>query len=190
MVNPDRRQFLNQIGGITALALSPFRVLEVLAEEPSKNYKTSDFSDDSDEVTLARMIFGEARSCEDLERVAVGYTAVNRANDGKKWNGETVKEAVLKPWQYSCFNENDPNREKLMNPQMYDEKSFRECLDIARGVLSGERKDVSEGATHYFNPQYARPDWASKLEKIGKIEIGKTEDGRPVYSKHEFYREK
>ena len=68
--------------------------------------------------------------------------------------------------------------------------TVRECLDIARGVLSGERKDVSEGATHYFNPQYARPDWASKLEKIGKIEIGKTEDGRPVYSKHEFYREK
>src|SRR3990167_4055311 len=40
MVNPDRRQFLNQIRGITALALSPFGVLEVLAHEP----KLDDYS--------------------------------------------------------------------------------------------------------------------------------------------------
>ena len=43
MVNPDRRQFLNQIRGITALALSPFGVLEVLAEEPKREYIFEDY---------------------------------------------------------------------------------------------------------------------------------------------------
>lgn len=151
---------------------------------PPPNYKVTDFSQDTDQVLLARMIWGEARGQSDLERVAVAYTAVNRANDGKKWNGETVREAVLKPWQYSCFNSNDPNRDKLLDPQQYDAESFRECLDIAGKVLSGEHSDPTNGATHYFNPKVVLPTWAKKMSKIGKINVGNNK-----LSAHDFYRE-
>ncbi len=153
---------------------------------PDEAYKTSDFSSDSDEVLLARMLFGEARNCSDLEKIAIGYTAINRANDGKKWNGETVKEAILKPNQYSCFNDGDPNKEKLMNPYVDDKEAFDKCLIVASNMLKDKYDDKNTGATHYYNPSGCKePAWASKMIKIGKIDVG---DGK--VSKHIFMRER
>lgn len=150
----------------------------------SQDYSTKDFSRDSDKVLLARMLFGEARSCADEEKVAIAYTAINRANDGKKWNGESVREAILKSKQYSCFNQGNANREKVMNPMAYEPAAFEDCLEISERVLNREYDDISEGATHYFNPVLANPSWAKKMEKIGKIQTAKGQ------SEHIFYREK
>lgn len=190
--NYSRRQFLRTGTGLAAaIALSP---LEVLADEKSQKtenknqnskYKTSDFLTDSEQALLARMLFGEARDCSELEKVAIAYTAINRANDGKKWNGETINEAILKPYQYSCFNNSDPNKEKLMDPEKYDGKSFQECLTIAQRILKGEYKQYNKGATHYFNPEIVKkPKWADKMHKIGKVKVNEEK-----YSKHEFYKE-
>lgn len=176
----DRRGFLKRIGVLAGAWALGNSGLEVLAE----GYRVSDFSKDSDEVLLARMLFGEARNCSDMEKIAVAYTAINRANDGKKWNGESVRGAILKPWQYSCFNENDSNRDKLMNPEKYDKQAFARCLDIARDVLAGKYKDPT-GATHYFNPETAKPKWADKIRRLGRIKV----DNEGNLSKHEFYRE-
>lgn len=149
-----------------------------------QDYRTTDFSTDSDEILLARMIFGEARGCSEIERIAVGYTALNRVNDGKKWNGETIREVVLKPKQYSCFNERDPNRAKLMNPMSYEPKVFEDCLAIARNILNGDCSDPAKGATHYFNPRYANPSWANRMNNIGYLDLG--EDKK---SEHKFFKE-
>ncbi len=142
------------------------------------DYKTDDFSEDNEEILLARMLFGEARNCSELERAGIAYTAVNRANDGKRWNGKTLREAVLKLRQYSCFNDGDPNRVKLMDPERYDKKSWEECLETAKKVLRGEYREANVGQTHYHTLN-VNPAWASKIDKIGNI--GK--------SKHLFYRE-
>jgi spore germination cell wall hydrolase CwlJ-like protein len=147
------------------------------AERKPVSYKTSNFSKDSDEVLLARMLFGEARNCSDEEKVAVAYTALNRAKDGKKWNGTDIRGTVLKKWQYSCFNSSDPNREKLMNPEAYDSKAWEKCLEISTGVLAGKCQDPTNGATHYFNPSVVSPKWAKSMERK---EVKGT--------KHEFYR--
>ena len=157
-------------------------VEENAAEEtPSDNmqdvdYKTDDFSKDSDNVLLARMLYGETRNCSEEEKIAVAYTIINRVNDGKKWNGENVKQVILKPWQYSCFNKNDVNYEKLKNP---DKKIFEDCLKVANEVLQGKHSELNKGQTHYFNPKVVKPKWADEMHKIGKIEN----------SKHEFYIE-
>jgi N-acetylmuramoyl-L-alanine amidase len=147
------------------------------------NYKTKDFSNDSDRVLLARMIFGEARGCSEIEKIAVAYTAMNRLRDGKKWNGERIREVILCPFQYSCFNSEDKNREKLMNPESGEPEAWKECLKISERVLSREISDPTKGATHYFNPEHANPNWKDSMRKIGKI---KTEKG---LSAHEFYQE-
>jgi hypothetical protein len=155
------------------------------------SYKTDDFLKDDDKTLLARLIWAEARNCGEEERIAVAYTVVNRANDGNKSNGETVKGAALKPWQYSCFNKNDVNRNKLMNPEKYDSKSFYECLDVAGRVLSGEVADPTNGATHYFNPKVVKPKWADKMQRIGRIPVAVEEKGRVNVkpSRHEFYKD-
>ena len=177
--NITRRQVLQ-----SGLAFLISSAIPSYAEEPE--YKTKNFANDSDEVILARMLFGEARNCTELEKVAVAYTTLNRIDDGKKWNGETLREVILCPKQYSCFNENNPNRKELMNPEKYDKSSFEDCLRIARGVLEGKYQDPTNGATHYFNPKLANPSWARSrsMKKIGKIKIS---DGK--YSAHEFYLE-
>ena len=164
---------------------------------PKKNevtaisYKTDrdDFSDDSDVVLLARMLYGEGRDRSDAEKVAIAYSAINRINDGKKWNGVDIRSVVLARKQYSCFNRNDTNRKKLMDPENknYSPREWGKCLKISQDVLGGKLADPTGGATHYHtgeNPYWAKPHSRTKkggpkMERIGRV------NG----SKHIFYRE-
>ena len=147
-----------------------------------ESYKTDDFNDDPEQVLLARMIWGEGRNvCSEFEQGVIGQTAINRARDGKKWNGSTVKGALLTKWQYSCFW--DKQREKLMNPEAYDAKSFQTALRIAKDVLDGKYEQTAQGATHYHTPAVS-PNWASSSQ-MQRINIGNARN-----LKHIFYREK
>lgn len=145
--------------------------------ERKVSYKTIDFSEDTDQVLLARMIFGEARSCTDKEKIAIGYTALNRANDNKRFNGTDIRSAVLCPKQYSCFNSNDTNLVKLKDPEKYDAKSWAKSLEIAEGILSGKYSDEMH-ATHY-HALSSHPKWqdSPEMTKLGIID------------KHLFYKE-
>ena len=142
--------------------------------ETRRDYRTTDFSDDSDEVILARMLYGEARNCSREEQIAVGYVALNRQARGRY--GRTLRGVILRPSQFSCFNRNDPNRNVIMNP---DTRAFESFVETARGILSREYQDNTQCATHYFNPRSANPSWAQDMTRIGRI------NG----SRHEFYRE-
>lgn len=144
--------------------------------KPRVSYKTEDFSQDSDKVILARMLFGEARNCSDEEKAAIAYTVVNRAHDGKKWNGIDVKSAVLCKWQYSCFNANDTNRKKLMDPEKHDAKSWIRCLEVACDVLAGKYAEQNKGQTHYHTPAVS-PNWKNSMKEV---EFSGT--------RHRFYR--
>ncbi len=204
---PSRREFLKYAAGVAgALAVQYISPLEALAKgnkpERKKSHKKeatpfqqkikkmrvanyADFGNDPDEVLLAKMLFGEARSCSDLEKVAVAYTPLNRAEDGVAWNGRTLKEAILEPFQYECFNLGNANRDKLKAPNKYDSKSFDQCLKVARDVLSGRYQDPTNGATTYYNPTTIKePERFKKMQKIGRIN---TSQGP---SKHVFYKEK
>ncbi len=150
----------------------------------SNPYQTNDFKEDSDKILLARMLYGETGGRLSLdETVAIANTAVRRSKDGKKWNGETLRSAILAPKQYSCFNSNDPMLRQLKNPYANNKEGFDRCLEIAEGVLSGKYQDTSKGATHYFNPKKASPHWARAMQKIGHIKIPK---GQSV---HVFYKD-
>lgn len=140
---------------------------ENLYYDSKKDYSTSDFSKDSEYELLARLIFGEARGVNDFEKAAVAYSVINRVNDGKKWNGETIKEVILKPYQYSAFNENDPNLRKLKNPMDYEPKSWKDSLKMSYEILNTNIwDDVNKGQTHYFNPKYANPSWKNDMLKV------------------------
>lgn len=136
-----------------------------------KSYKTTDFSTDSDTVLLARLVFGEARGSSLKEKVSTAYTAVNRANDSIDWNGKNLREAILKGYQYSCFNYNDPNRIKLMDPMEYDSTSWKESMKAAKGVLDGTYRDPTGGATHYHTKKIY-PYWmkSNEITKVDHLE--------------------
>lgn len=127
--------------------------------------------------TLARTLWGEDRGGLYGGRVAVGCVVRNRVEldlhgDGKPdWWGEGYVEVCRKAAQFSCWNENDPNRAKLIAVDEND-AIFKECLEIARAIIAGELPDVTLGATHYHAVSLAYPKtWGAPRRPI--IQIGR-----------------
>jgi N-acetylmuramoyl-L-alanine amidase len=140
---------------------------------------------ESDEVVLARVIFGEIRGNSKTEKIAVGYTVVNRANDINKIYGKGIKGVCLRPSQYSCLNSNDANLKILCDPILYSPKEFNECLEVARGVIQGTLPSpIGKDVRHYHTPA-SKPKW-SRNTKGFKLLVGNN-NGKDVYSCHIFY---
>ena len=123
--------------------------------------------------TLARTIWGEARGESVRGREAVAACIMNRVAKaearGGHWWGSTVVEVCRAPWQFSCWNENDPNREKLLAVDRRD-RTFQICQRIARRAVRGTLVDPTDGATHYHHEDIM-PWWAkgrSPTRKIGR----------------------
>jgi spore germination cell wall hydrolase CwlJ-like protein len=134
---------------------------------------------------LTQMIYLEAGICSLEEKIAVGYTAINRF---KTENEKSLGDVLMKPLQYSCFNNLDKNEiiKKRDIAKKEDNSRWNECEDIAKKISYGEYIDPTNGATHYYNPGIIKkPKWKmNSLEKIGKIN---TKNGE---SEHIFFREK
>ncbi len=128
----------------------------------------------TDAELLARLIYGEARG-EGVEgMVAVAQVAMNRAKRPSWW-GKTLREVILKPYQFSCFNGDYVSR--LVTPR---EKAWLNCLQVAVWILDQHDDDddthgSTHGATHYHAVGIT-PHWAASLTKT--VQIGS----------HLFYR--
>ena len=98
--------------------------------------------------TLARTIWGEARGEGSIGMQAVAAVIMNRLQiskeKGKFWWGNSIIEICQKPYQFSCWNRDDPNYRKVLNVDKRD-RAFAKACDIARVCLS----DPTNGATHY-----------------------------------------
>lgn len=138
-----------------------------------------------DKVTLlALCIWGEARGEPIEAQVGVGCVVRNRVNDpGKDWWGDTYREVLLKPKQFSCFNLNDPNRAKIEHileeeraadylgwvPEMQSQM-YCQCYWVADGVYEDSIIDNTRGSTHYHSGSIV-PSWA--VGKEPRIQLGR-----------------
>lgn len=168
------------------------RITAPVVEEPQINYfnhRTAsaseiyvppffdDFTNDSDEILLARLLFGEARGASIEVKYAIANVVLNRAEHPCGW-GRNIREVILAPRQFSCFNSNDVNRRKLADPLRYERAEiWQECYNTAHEVLSAERRDTTHGATHYFDSSVTTPRWARNLQPVLTLPAG---DGRSV----------
>lgn len=133
-----------------------------------------------DTDTLARTIYGEARGELVRGQEAVAAVVINRVRrarvrGGRYWWGATIEEVCHKPWQFSCWNPNDPNREKIRTVTA-ENRTFQTCLRVARRAVSGTLKDATGGATHY-HALGAAPVWARRLAPCAEI------------GRHQFYND-
>lgn len=136
-------------------SLKPATTLADLLPEPEVRSEDLDI--------LARTIYGEARG-EDWEgKIAVGHVVLNRAIR----RDTSAAHEAQRPWQFSCWNHNDPNRAKLLAVTEAD-AAFRECLRAAEAVLTGAEPDPTEGATHYHTPAVS-PFWSRGKEPCAVI---------------------
>lgn len=118
--------------------------------------------------TLLRTIYGEARGEGRPGMIAVANVVVNRVNSDITWWGTDIYTVCRKPWQFSCWNANDPNRPLILNLSsgvLYDM-----CKEIATLAVDGELPDTTNGATSYYAKSMPEPPkWAIGLTPCAAI---------------------
>jgi spore germination cell wall hydrolase CwlJ-like protein len=116
--------------------------------------------------TLARTIWAEARGEGREGMEAVASVILNRVKHPKWW-GRDIVSVCKKPFQFSCWNANDPNLAKLLSVTEKD-AAFRLALEIARDAMAGKIMDTTGGATSYHTTAIL-PGWAKAMQLSATI---------------------
>jgi hypothetical protein len=136
-----------------------------------------------DRQLLALTLYGEARGERTIGKIAVGSVILERV-DHRDWDGRTVREVCLMPYQFSCFLPDDPNFPKLQkiaaawDENFQESASLRDCYRIASELLDGATpRDAIIAKFHatQYKTLACEADWADKMKKVTTI------------GAHEFY---
>lgn len=138
-----------------------------------------------DILIAALTIHGEDRGGTQRGRTAIAFTIINRAKAKAWWSkgvepypDHSLAAVCLKPWQFSCWNEKDPNRKLLIELQdqyrkAIRQKSCRAALKALIDALDGYVEDETFGATHYLTTELhlsgRAPEWSRRDDYV---EIG------------------
>ena len=110
-------------------------------------------------LTLAKTVWGEARGEDWIGQVQVAHVVINRLKIGG-WYGRTITEVCLKPFQFSCWNDNDPNR-PLLDELTLNDCAFQLAMCAALQVIQGISFPCGVGTeTHYYRAGSPVPHWA------------------------------
>jgi hypothetical protein len=131
----------------------------------------------SDKQIMALTLYGEARGEPCEGKIAVGSVILERV-EHRDWDGKTIPEVCLKPWQFSCFNEKDPNYWIMVHIaehwdyEMKYNKYLNDCYTIASGLIDGSitrTKEIAENhATQYIRIDCNAP-WEKEMKKVTTI---------------------
>ncbi|MDR2794797.1 MAG: cell wall hydrolase [Holosporaceae bacterium] len=126
-----------------------------------------------DLYTLAKTIYGEARgeyySYGISSLMAIANVVVNRKN---KNFAPTICDVCLAPYQFSCWNKNDPNYKIIT--EISSDAIFKKCQETAENVLAEKWPDLTDGCDHYHQ-KCIKPHWAAHLQP------------RRIFGSHYFY---
>jgi N-acetylmuramoyl-L-alanine amidase len=120
----------------------------------------SDTDSFNDQQLFAKVLWGEARGESYKGQQAVASVVMNRVNQPRWW-GHDIRSVLTKPYQFSCLNQSDPNRPKLLEVGEED-GTYRQCYFIAGIAIAGTLIDVTGGATSYCTLE-TNPNWSIGL---------------------------
>ncbi|CAH0152789.1 cell wall hydrolase [Pseudomonas mediterranea] len=127
---------------------------------------------EKDRDILARTLWGEARGEGLAGQIAVACAIRNRVEDGraKSWWGEGYVGVCQAPYQFSCWNKNDPNYPYLSGAKPIPPKQLAQAQRAADLVISGAEPDLTKGATHYYATTMPKaPAWAAKATQTLRL---------------------
>ena len=140
---------------------------------PADEKDAQEFMREMEIDVLARTLYGEASGETKQGIEAVAHVILNRVTQaeksgGKFWWGNDIVSVCQTPYQFSCWNPGDPNRQKLMAVTA-DNKKFATCLRIARrAVYSQLGADITNGANHYHTTAVS-PKWSVDKTPIAQF---------------------
>lgn len=115
------------------------------------------FEQFNDIQLMTALWYGEARNMElspvdeIKEYMAIGSTVLNRVDSSRF--PDNVRDVILQPKQFSCFNPGDPNSqiiyEFLKSPSVKQMQIKMFMEPYVHAVLFGKTRDFSNGADHY-----------------------------------------
>lgn len=119
-----------------------------------------------DQELAAATVFMEARGGGPALMGAVANVLKNRAAQPHRF-GATLAAVCLAPHQFSCW-QSAPNLHALA---LSDERdpAWLEANGQVQAALN-DGTDFSDGATHYFDPSIAPPNWAQNATLTVEIE--------------------
>ena len=123
---------------------------------------------------LSRTVYGEARNQTPAGMAAVAWVVRNRS-DYPRWWGHSIPTVCLCPWQFSCWNPDDPNR-SIIESVDASNPTYCEVIQICGAVIEGRIPDPTKGADSYFAVGSDAPVWADQA--VFTTQIGA----------HRFYR--
>lgn len=125
----------------------------------------------SDLEIFALTVYGEARGEKVEGQIAVANVIKNRCVAGK-----TYKDVCLAPYQFSCWNKNDPNRitllelgERLLLNQQVSLFHFRQIQYLIVGIDNGAILDNSNRAVNYLTKNLYKSEKAPRWAKTMKV---------------------
>lgn len=128
--------------------------------------------------TLARTLYGEARGEPELGQIAVAWVVRNRAEHpdraAARWGAPSIAGVCQRRFQFTCWNESDPNRARLL---ALDKNSalYLRLYDVASRVLLSEVPDPTNSATFYRVIGWPA-SWANGRKPVATI------------GRHEFFK--
>jgi hypothetical protein len=148
-----------------------------------KEFLFDTFGHLSDAQLMALTIYGEARGERYEGKVAVGSVILERV-DHRDWDGKTVSEVCLMPYQFSCYLPDDPNFPALKliahdwESKITHSQDLRDCFNVAGLLLSGSisrTKVIAENNATQYKTIKCSAAWAKKMKLVATI------------GHHEFY---
>lgn len=119
---------------------------------------------DHDIDTLARTLYGEAVPRDHEDATAIAHVILNRVAL-PNWPSKIA--AVCKqPYQFSCWNANDPNLGRITSVERGENDWFDQCVKLAEKVArKRETVDPTYRSTHYHTPAVT-PAWSRKKTPV------------------------
>ena len=119
-------------------------------EKPVNPNKQPSISDFPTVDIMARLIWGEAEGEGATGMQAVGNVVMNRVDADSKY-GADAQDIIMEQNQFSSIS--DPKRLEAMMNLSLDNPEYIQALEISKKFLAGELEDITNGATHFYNPK-------------------------------------
>lgn len=131
--------------------------------------------DDLDVMALT--VWAEARGESVKGQTAVAWVIKNRYLNPRWWSrnkdaipDDTIAAVCKDPWQFSCWNPNDPNRARLENPATLMRPDVLAIRGLCECVLKDEIPDPTKRSDHYCTTKIARhTNWAKGRKPVAMI---------------------